>query len=102
MEIVILIVVGVVVLVVIILVIDGIGRFIGVRQPCGLKPFFLRRDACLGTCPPGVTCVATATRRYFFFGTQASACACLAPGLGGGPTTVPPGGVPGGEDEEDG
>ena len=55
--------------------------------PCKLRTYTIMKDECAGACPPGQTCVVTATRPYGpwgIFGKQASACACKIILQGGG------------------
>lgn len=69
------------------------------RAPCRLKRNLIFPDECVGACPPGQICVATATRPYGpwgALGTQASACGCIAAGGGGGGGGTGGGGTGGG------
>jgi hypothetical protein len=57
---------------------------------CQLVMSFLGADYCPNSgCPPGQTCVTTATRPYFLGGRQATACQCVT--LPSGTTGVSPG-----------
>lgn len=77
---------------VILLIIDGLDALMEwalVRTVrCRLKPMWVVKDYCTGTCPPGEDCVATSTRPYGPFGwfTQAAACTCVPTATGGAGT----------------
>lgn len=81
---------------ILIVVIDGVVLLYRLVSggACGLKKALFFPDTCGGTCPPGSTCRAIATRPYMFgLGTQSAGCGCIAPAGGTGPGGTGTGGT---------